>query len=193
MKAKQITNEDIVLLLIKKGTEYGGAETKGIMGKKALQKSLYFFNQTRNVFNFRWGDYGPLSGEIQHIAEDLIVKGNVAITSIPTRKEGAVIQQMQYCAEEDSPLEELDIPKDLDKGLDEIVRFVAGKSPRSLELLASVHYWAVRQQELLGEYSLDYIYEKLNELKPDAGFTNTDVESAINTLENQGYIRRSES
>jgi len=76
----------------------------------------------------------------------------------------------------------------IDSELNEIVKFTAGRSPRDLELLASVHYWAVRQQELLDEYSVDYVLEKLTELKPDAGFKKSDVENAIEILVTHEYL-----
>jgi len=75
LRANSVLNEDIVLLLIKKATEFQGAKITGIMGKKALQKSLYFFNLKHDIFSFKWGDYGPISAEIQQIVEDLISSG----------------------------------------------------------------------------------------------------------------------
>jgi len=188
MSIENITKEDVVLTLIKKATEYTGTENKGVHGKKALQKSLYFLNEKFHLFGFRWADYGPLSGEIQQIAEDLIVRGNVTVTKVPTKKDGIFTQQMEYCSKDDSYFEELGMPSELDSELNEIVKFTAGRNPRDLELLASVHYWAIRQQDLLDEYSVDYILEKLTELKPDAGFKQSDVEYAIETLVTHEYL-----
>lgn len=184
MTIDNLTKEDIVLSLIKKATEYPGTESKGIHGKKALQKSLYLFNQKFNMFSYRWGDYGPLCGEIQHIAEDLITKGHVIITDVPTKKQEAVIKNLQFS---DSAYD-VTIPDDVNHELDETVSFVAGRSPRDLELLASVHFWAVRQQDLMDEYSVEYILEKLTELKPDAHFIQKDVEYAIDVLETHTYL-----
>lgn len=190
MSIENITNEDVVLTLIKKATEYEGTDHKGVHGKKALQKSLYFLNEKSHLFGFRWGDYGPLSGEIQQIAEDLIARGYILVTKIATKKDGIFIQQMDYSPNNDSYFEELKMPPDLDFKLNEIVKFTAGKSPRELELLASVHYWAIRQQDLLDEYSVEYVLEKLTELKPDAGFKQSDVENAIETLVTHEYLSK---
>lgn len=184
MAINNLTKEDIVLCLIKKATDYQGMGSKGINGKKALQKSLYLFNQKFNKFDYRWGDYGPLCGEIQHIAKDLITKGHVVITDIPTKKQGAVIQNLQFSAS----AFDVEIPENVNHKLDEIVSFVADKSPRALELLASVHFWAVRQQELMDKYSIEYVLKKLTELKPDAHFTQKDVVYAIDVLERQEYL-----
>ena len=188
MKIENLTNEDVVLALTKKATEYEGTENKGVHGKKALQKSLYFLNEKFHFFGFRWGDYGPLSDEIQQIAGDLIARGNITVTKIPTKKDGIFVQQMKYSSKDDSYFENLGIPNELDSELNEIIKFTAGKSPRNLELLASVHYWATRQQDLLDEYSVEYVLEKLTELKPDAGFKQSDVESAIETLVTHEYL-----
>lgn len=190
MSIENITNEDVVLTLIKKATEYEETDHKGVHGKKALQKSLYFLNEKFHLFGFRWGDYGPLSGEIQQIVEDLIARGYILVTKIPTKKDGIFIQQMDYSPKNDSYFEELKMPPDLDFKLNEIVKFTAGKSPRELELLASVHYWAIRQQDLLDEYSVEYVLEKLTKLKPDAGFKQSDVENAIETLVTHEYLSK---
>ena len=184
MALENLTKEDIVLSLIKKATDFEGIENKGINGKKALQKSLYLFNQKFSMFGYRWGDYGPLCGEIQHIAEDLITKGHVVITDVSTKKQEAVIQNLQFS---DSSFDAV-IPDDVNRELDEIVSFVAGRSPRDLELLASVHFWAVREQDLMDKYSTEYVLEKLTELKPDAHFTQKDVEYAIDVLERHEYL-----
>ncbi len=185
MGYEQFTNEDIVLLLIKKATQYQGTDQRGIRGKKALQKSLYFLNQRNPLFNFRWADYGPFCGEIQQIAEDLIEGGSVEVSEIPTKKKGAVIKNMTFSGERSS---EIDIPSEIEDDMDSIVKFVAGKSPRRLELLASVHFWALKQLVVSDGYSSEYVFEKLMDLKPDAGFTRSDVKQAIETLEMHEYL-----
>jgi len=188
LRTSSVLKEDIVLLLIKKATEFQGTQTIGILGKKALQKSLYFFNLKHDIFNFRWGDYGPISGEIQQIAKDLISNGNVTVTDVDTMKQGAVIQNMKFSDVTNVDFLETKFPLNIDQDLDEIVHFIAGRSPRDLELLASVHFWAQRQYSMFEEYTVEYILEKLTELKPDAGFTKSDVESAINTLKSHKYL-----
>ena len=62
----------------------------------------------------------------------------MVITDVPTKKQEAVIQNLQFS---DSSFDAV-IPDDVNRELDEIVSFVAGRSPRDLELLASVHFWA---------------------------------------------------
>jgi len=59
------SKSDIALLLIKKASEAEKPEIKGIMGKKAFQKSLYFLNQNYPIFKFKWGDYGPLQENLR--------------------------------------------------------------------------------------------------------------------------------
>ena len=179
-----LMKEDIVLALIKKATKNPQANTKGINGKKALQKSLYFLNQKLNIFSYRWGDYGPLSGEIQHIVEDLITQGSVLVTDVPTGKQEAIIKNLKSSNLESdiSGLGQINIE------LDKIISFIAERTPRDLELLASVHFWAVRQQELMNNYSVVYILEKLTCLKPDANFTEKDVKYAINVLKEHEYL-----
>ena len=180
-----VSNNSIVLRLIQKATKNPSVEVKGVMGKKALQKSIYFFNLKHGFFNFKWADYGPLSGEVQQIVQDLDSGNKIIITDIETKKTDIFIKNMQYV---DDSTDFTKFPSDLDGTLDSIVKFTAGKGPRDLELLASVHFWAQRQQDLSDEYTAEYCHEKLTELKPDAGFKIGDVKRAIETLEDNEFL-----
>ena len=162
-----------MLRLIQKATENSKAEIKGILGKKALQKSVYFFNLKHRYFYFKWEDYGPFNVMVQQIVRDLSYSNKICIKGIETKKSGAVIQNMQYNTNSET-FE--NFPKDMDRTLDHIVNFIEGKSPRELELLASVHYWAQRQHCQTNSYDAKYIHERLTELKLDAGFTLDNVE-----------------
>ena len=183
MNTRQISRVDIVLSLIKKATEYPG--NQGVNGKKALQKSLYFLNQNNALFYFRWADYGPFCGEIQQIIEYLIAGEDVKVDEVKTKKKGAIIQRMRFVQ---NKYTRINVPKEIQENLDKIVKFAAGKNPRDLELLASVHFWATRQQDEENKYSDEYIHDKLIKLKPDAGFTIHDVQGAIDTLKTENFL-----
>ena len=185
MKPVTTSNKSIVLRLIQKATDNPGVDVKGILGKKGLQKSIYFFNLKHNRFSFRWDDYGPSSGEVQQIFHDLAYGNRITIKDIKTGKENASIKNMLYVKHS---LDFEGFSPELDKILDEIVKFTAGLGPKELELLASVHYWAQRQQELTDECTVDYIHEKLSGLKQDAGFTRADVEKAIQYLKDGNFL-----
>lgn len=182
------TKNDLVLLLIKKASEKKEVEIPGIMGKKALQKCMYFFNEKFNFFTFKWRDFGPLSAEIQQMAQDFISNENVIVHDIPTKKEGAFIRNMTFNEKHNYFFDDIEFSKEIDEKLNQIVQFASGKKPRELELLASVHYWAKKQQFLQDEYTVEYIHDKLTELKPDAGFNSKDVQDAISTLESNNYL-----
>ena len=179
-----MSNKSIVLRLIQKATENSKVEPKGILGKKALQKSIYLFSLKHGCFSFRWADYGPFTVEVQQIVQDLAHSDKICISGIQTKMEGAVIQNMQYNA--DSETFE-NFPEDMDKTLDHIVEFIEGKRPRDLELLASVHYWAQKQHYQTGRYDAEYIHGKLTELKPGAGFTKDNVKEALQELAEGGF------
>lgn len=179
------SNNSIVLRLIQKATENPNVTVKGVMGKKALQKSIYFFNLKHGFFNYKWADYGPFSGEVQQIVQDLNSGNKIIITDMETKKTDIFIKNMSYV---DNSADFTSFPSDLDETLDNIVTFTAGRGPRDLELLASVHFWAQRQQDLSDEYTAEYCHEKLTELKPDAGFRLTDVERAIETLKDNEFL-----
>jgi len=108
-------------------------------------------------------------------------------------KQDAIIKNMKFSTEKNLYFTETQFPEEIEKDLDDIVRFIAGRTPRDLELLASVHFWAVRQQDLLDKYTTDYILDKLSELKPDAAFIRKNVEYAIETLESRGYLKAKNS
>ncbi len=185
-----VSKSDIALLLIKKASEIEGLETPGIMGKKALQKSLYFLNEDLDIFKFKWGDYGPLCGEIQQIAEDLKSNGKIIVKEIPTKKQGAVTQNMTFSNESNSNFTDIEFPTEWEKSITNVTRILSGYKPRDLELFASVHYWAKKQQFFTDIYTPEYLYEKLLELKPDAGFSPKDVDRALHFLEHNDYLKK---
>lgn len=177
-----VSNDSIVLRLIQKATKH---PNKGVMGKKALQKSIYLFNLNHSSFYFRWADYGPLSGEVQQIVQDLDSGNQISITDVQTKKPNLFVKKMAYVEGSD---DFTDFPPDLDEKLDDIVKFTADESPRELELLASVHFWAQRQHDLFGKYTAEYCHEKLTDLKPRAEFTIVDVKRAIKKLVNNKFL-----
>lgn len=178
-------NKSIVLRLIQKATENSKMETKGMPGKKALQKSIYLFSLKHGCFNFRWADYGPFNVEVQQIVQDLTYNGKISMSDMPIKTEKEVFVQNIQCSADSETFESF--PDNMDKTLDHIVEFIEGKRPKDLEWLASVHYWAQRQQRQTGNYDAEYIYEKLTALKPNAKFTEDDVKKALQELEKGGF------
>ena len=166
------TNRSIVLRLIHKAAEEYPSWS---LGKKALQKSIYFFNLKHNCFKFKWADFGPMSGEVQQIVHDLEAVGRIEIKPTETGKPGVFLSRIKFVPNEHS----LTVPPEIDKILDTIIEFVANKNSRNLELLASVHFWATRNN---GDNIAEYVYRMLEELKPNAEFTKDDVERAIDEL-----------
>ena len=65
------------------------------------------------------------------------------------------------------------------------MKFVAKRRSRELELLASVHFWAERSD---GGDIAEYVHKMLEDLKPDAKFTKTNVETAIQELRKNGFL-----
>ena len=166
------SNRSIVLRLIQKATE---EHPDWQLGKKALQKSLYFFNLKSNCFSFRWADFGPMSGEIQQIVHDLEACRRIKINPVETGTPNAVLKQMKYIPKDP----DLQVLPDLDEALDETMKFVAGRNSRDLELLASVHFLV---QGYDGEDAIEDVYQLLKELKSDAGFTKENVKDSIGKL-----------
>ena len=171
------TNKSIVLCFIQKAAEHPNWK----MGKKSLQKSLYFFNLGTDCFSFRWASFGPMSGEIQQIVHDLEMLGRIKIQPVETGKPGAILKQIEFVSKDLS----LNVSQQLDAKLDDTMKFVADRDSRDLELLASVHFWAQRN----GNANVaEYVYDMLNELKPDAKFTREDVQDALQSLAECGFL-----
>ena len=162
-------NKLIVLHMIRKATE---KHSDWVLGKKALQKSLYFFNLKQDCFRFKWADFGPMSGEILQIAHDLEAAGRIKTESVKMKRPNVFIRSMRYVSKDP----DLEISPDLNHSLEETLDFVAERSSSELELLASVHFWATRCSD--GDLA-EYIHRKMEELKPEAGFTRKDVEGYI--------------
>ena len=172
------SNKSVVLRLIQKATE---EHPDWELGKKALQKSLYFFNLDSGRFSFRWADFGPMSGEVQQIVHDLEAVGRIEINRVETKKQDAFLHKVKYVQK--TP--RLETSSDLGESLDRTMKFVAKRRSRELELLASVHFWAERSD---GGDTVEYVHRMLEDLKPDAKFTKTDVETAILELRKNGFL-----
>lgn len=170
-------NKLIVARLIQKATN---EHPNWALGKKALQKSLYFVNTQHNMFSYRWADYGPFSGEVQQIIRDLEAVNKIQITDVSTGKPDAYLKRIKY-----NPASH-DEDRQLDKYIDKTLRFVANHTSRDLELLASVHYWARKHTD--DDDLTTYVYDMLKMLKPDAGFTKNDVDDAIKTLKENNLL-----
>jgi uncharacterized protein YwgA len=183
------TPSNITLLLIKKATENKDAKKPGVLGRKSLQKSLYFLNQHHDTFHFRWGDYGPLCEYVQQIAVDLKARGQINMEEIPTEKQGAKIQNMIFLPKRNDDFSDIKFPPDLERYVEKVIQFLTNRDPRELELLSSVHCLAKCRQLYDGEkYTADYIYKTLTKLKSDECFTLKEIQYAITTLESNGYL-----
>ncbi|WOV93764.1 MAG: hypothetical protein R1F52_03810 [Candidatus Nitrosoabyssus spongiisocia] len=182
-------NESIILQYIKKATDNSRVNKRGVLGKKALQKCMYFFNLNENYFYFKWADYGPFSKELQNIAGFLIDSEKINVEKEKTGKKNAITQILTF-KDETKIYDKL--PENVNAKIDEIIKFSSGLNPRELELLASVHFWAEREQGYLEKYTSEYILEKLTDLKPDAGFKKDDVEWAIEKLEDNGFLAKND-
>ena len=142
------------------------------------------------MFTFKWYDYGPMSWELEQIRAGLVYAGRVTVTKTETKKPGAYTQNMTFNS--DSKLAEFfyetRFTDEIVQKTDEIVSFIRGRTPRNLELLASVHYLAKHQNPTQSTYTAEDIHTMLENLKPNAGFTLEDVNGAIKTLKEHMYL-----
>ena len=152
-----------------------------IIGNKTLQKSLYFAGPDNGLFRFRWQDYGPYSGEAMQIACDLVATGRLAITKSDMKVAGMARKGMTYV----SRPPDFEVPRLIEAAIGNAVKFAAGRSPRDLELLASVHFWARRVNR---EEAVKYSCQMLDGLKPYSVFTSEEVAWAVKCLATDGFL-----
>ena len=152
-----------------------------IIGNKTLQKSLYFAGSDNRLFRFRWQDYGPYSGEAMQVACDLVGAGRLAITKSDMKVAGIARKGMTYV----SRPPDFEVPRLIEAAIDRAVKFAAGRTPRDLELLASVHFWARRVDQ---DDAVQYSHQMLDSLKPYSAFTSEEVAGAVKSLKANGFF-----
>ena len=152
-----------------------------IIGNKTLQKSLYFAGLDNGLFRFRWQDYGPYSGEAMQIACDLVATGRLTITKSEMKVTGIARKGMTYV----SRPPDFEVPRLIDAAIGRAVKFAAGRTPRYLELLASVHFWARRVGQ---DDAVKYSRQMLDGLKPYSVFTSEEVAWAVKCLAENGFL-----
>lgn len=152
-----------------------------VPGKKALQKIMYFANIRSSLFSFQWNNYGPYSEELNYIFEDAAIDGTIHV--MPKSFSNSEIKQynMELSESGSSGLESFKLDRKLKTSVDFAYKILRGKTPRQMELLASVHY-IVNDNEC--NTDPEYVWSIINLLKPEQGFTQKDVMKAIEELKN---------
>jgi len=156
-----------------------------IPGKKALQKVMYFANLENPLFSFEWNKFGPYSEELKYtfdaalMAEQIDVEPEELMTRKGQQFNMKLSQQGQRLIEAIPP----DEPTE--NGINFAYELLNEKNPRQMELLASVHYIVSNSNS---EIDPEEIYETIDLLKPNAGFTLEDVQEALAELEEFNLI-----
>jgi uncharacterized protein YwgA len=154
-----------------------------VRGKKALQKIVYFVNINSKCFAFRWHSFGPYSEELKYELDTAIVERMVRIEEIPMGE--GVQYNMQLTTGGRRTLRAIRIGKETKDAVDIAFRILNHKSPREMELLASVHYII---NENKGRPDEESIWNLISELKPEANFTLEDVKRVTIQLRNNGLV-----
>ncbi len=149
-----------------------------IEGRKALQKILYFINLEAKIFPYQWNTYGPYSEEIKYQLDDMVLDGRISVEKVELATRGRIQYNMKLTERGQSFLDSLEATPEIDSKIKNVHTLLNGKSPREMELLASAHYIATYKN---GEY-FDKVYEIITDLKPNAGFKESDVDIAVNQL-----------
>ncbi len=150
-----------------------------IQGKKALQKILYFVNLGRKVFLYQWNSYGPYSEEVKYMSEGMVIDGQIRIEPRSLSTPGRTQFNMVLTEDGKKHLASIGTVPELDSRIEFVHRLLDGKTPREMELLASVHYIASYED---GKCS-NRIFDIITELKPNADFSQNNVDAAVQELQ----------
>lgn len=153
-----------------------------VPGKKALHKITYFTNLQTDDFLYRWNNYGPYSDEVQQFFDDAYLDDIIAVDEISLNN---IAKQYNTTLTEhgsvrlnhlkDSSNEEY---KRINSSIDFTYNLLHNKTPRQMEILASVHY--IINYDCT--FNPEKILEIINQLKPQSHFTIEEVTEALTIL-----------
>lgn len=153
-----------------------------VPGKKALHKILYFANLQLKFFIFGWRNWGPYSEEIQQFYDDAYLENTINVNE-EILQNSSIQYNIQLDKKGKHILSKLEASNEVDHDkIDTAIKFsynlLHEKTPRQMELLASVHYISSRDSNL----GAHQVWEIINRLKPKANFSEDDVNKAISEL-----------
>jgi uncharacterized protein YwgA len=148
-------------------------------GKKALQKTMYVANQMSETYSFRWDQYGPYSEELKYVLEDAISDGLIKVDLKQLQIKDGKQFDMELTKQGRDLFQTIPLDSRTKRGIDLAYKMFKEKTPRQMELLASTHYIIKDNND---EIDVKTIHEILQMLKPNAGFTLDDVNTAVDEL-----------
>ena len=155
-----------------------------IKGKKALQKILYFVNLEQKIFLYQWSSYGPYSEEAKCMLDDMVISRHIHMEERDLDDGGMARFDMELTEDGRSRLGSIGQMPEIDSRLGFVRRLLGGKSPREMELLASAYYIVSYDD---GAYS-GRTFDIISKLKPNANFSQGDVDGAVRELESHGLL-----
>lgn len=147
-----------------------------VQGKKALHKILYFLDLDLHKFSYRWDNYGPYSQEVKYLFEDAVDDGFLDIDPIPLKNKNAKQYNMSISEKGIDFTNKNTLNSSLKGKIDNVYNILKDKTPRQMELLASVHY-IIKDNGCKTEP--EFILDVIRSLKPESGFTLKDIKKSI--------------
>ena len=174
-------NKDYALLLSIKKFDV-------VPGKKALHKINYFANLKTDLFMYEWRNWGPFSQEVQQFFDDAYLD-NVILVEEEVLGNSSIQYNIKLDQKGYKILENLEHNQNLNKkmidnAIDFSYELLKNKTPRQMEILASVHYIFSYDNSL----NVERIWKIIDRLKPNANFTQEDVQRALNELKEKKLI-----
>lgn len=150
-----------------------------VRGRKALHKILYFANLKTHTFKYQWYRYGPYSPDLVYKIADHVSDGSLDV------KKGGRGGKTRYDMSLSSVgrrMLKYGSYDEVGSAIGWVRRLLGDMSPREMELMASVHY-LVWRGHARGE-----VHGVIHESKPESGFTEAEVEKALQFLEGRGLL-----
>lgn len=158
---------------------------KSISGKKALQKILYFVNHDKDLLNFQWHKFGPYSEELKYMLDDAVLEGLVNISPINLTYSTGKQFNMKLTKQGDKYVNSSVIDQNLLTSIDSIYNFLHNENPRTMELLASIHY-IISNTKITDN---EKIFNIISDLKPESHFNKKEITEAKNKLLTNNFIK----
>ncbi len=155
-----------------------------ILGKKALQKVMYFANLDLDLYSFQWNRYGPYSEELNYLFEDAVVDELIEIDQQDLLIRNGTQWNMSLSGNGINLVESKKISPEVKRAVDLAYDFLSGKSPREMELLASVHF-IVRSSR---NSDAEYVSGIIDTLKPYSHFALGEVVASITELRRHNLL-----
>jgi len=163
---------------------------KRYYGTLVTQKLIYFLKESFHVdllpYRFRFYHYGPYSEELDFDLKLMKGYGTIDIGSDPQGKGYSITVIDEKAKEYISSAK--GVIKKYNKESEELLRFFGTYTPKSFELLATIHYvYKKMKDSLTGAKLKEEVVNRVSELK--SSFSKDDISTQYDLLVKEGLLK----